>query len=162
VNELIFFVAGRSVRPSLSRRMSIEASNCAESIRASPISTRPPSSLTADSARTYHNACLFADLDEMHQTRLEWLRTHNEGRPTQAPGSLLPAPCRNQMLAVKHSTSELSACRESLLPDTIHAEIRIVDIQRQGTAGRNQFWVACYPGKTVQIAWPGTGRLCCA
>lgn len=54
------------------------------------------------------NSWLFASLDEVREITRQWLQSYNEERPHDALGSLLRAASREQLLAGKNSTSELS------------------------------------------------------
>lgn len=62
--------------------------------------------------RTYRqevlNAYLFENLDQVREISSQWLRIYNEERPHDALGSLPPALYREQVVAAKNSTSELS------------------------------------------------------
>jgi len=62
--------------------------------------------------RTYRdevlNAYLFENLDQVREISSQWLRVYNEERPHDALGSLPPALYREQVVAAKNSTSDLS------------------------------------------------------
>lgn len=51
---------------------------------------------------------LFTSLDEVREITHQWLQSYNEERPHDALGHLPPAVFREQLLAGKNSTSELS------------------------------------------------------
>ena len=51
---------------------------------------------------------LFTSLDEVREITHQWLQSYNEERPHDALGSLPPAVFREQLLAGKNSTSDLS------------------------------------------------------
>jgi putative transposase len=54
------------------------------------------------------DAYLFEDLDQVREISHEWLISYNEERPHDALGSLPPALFRQQVVAARSSTSELS------------------------------------------------------
>src|ERR1022692_3727313 len=54
------------------------------------------------------DAYLFEDLSQVREISHEWLISYNEERPHDALGSLPPALFRQQVMAARSSTSELS------------------------------------------------------
>jgi transposase InsO family protein len=59
----------------------------------------PPASARSRSSTASARPYLFESLDEVREITAEWLERYNEIRPHDAPGSLPPARCREQLIA---------------------------------------------------------------